>query len=75
MAAAELPGLLDRHAHLKAIDLSGDFRLKDATLYPRWYAMEHPHPERLAEAVYGLPCRLLTDPDSGRPLVLPALDA
>lgn len=29
----------------------------------------------LIEAVYGLPCRLLTDPESGRPLVLPALDA
>ena len=55
VAAAELPGLLDRHPRLKAIDLSGDFRLKDASLYPVWYGMDHPHPERLAEAVYGLP--------------------
>lgn len=29
----------------------------------------------LIEAVYGLPCRLVTDPESGRLLVLPALDA
>ncbi|MGE0192920.1 MAG: N-acetyl-gamma-glutamyl-phosphate reductase [Planctomycetota bacterium] len=83
VAAAELPGLLDRHAHLKAIDLSGDFRLKDATLYPRWYAMEHPHPTRLAEAVYGLPeagdresireARLVSNPGCHATAVLLAL--
>ncbi len=55
VAAADLPGLLDRHPHARFIDLSGDFRLKDATLYPRWYGFEHPHPEVLAEAAYGLP--------------------
>lgn len=37
------------------VDLSAAFRLKDASLYPRWYGFEHDQPELLAEAVYGLP--------------------
>jgi N-acetyl-gamma-glutamyl-phosphate reductase len=37
------------------IDLGGDFRLKDQTQYPNWYQFEHPQPELLASAVYGLP--------------------
>jgi N-acetyl-gamma-glutamyl-phosphate reductase len=36
------------------IDLSADFRLSDAGLYGEWYG-EHPAPELLAEAHYGLP--------------------
>ncbi|MCA9284372.1 MAG: N-acetyl-gamma-glutamyl-phosphate reductase [Phycisphaerales bacterium] len=36
------------------IDLSGAYRLKDGTLYPRHYAFEHTRPALLAEAVYGL---------------------
>ncbi|MDR3152979.1 MAG: N-acetyl-gamma-glutamyl-phosphate reductase [Deltaproteobacteria bacterium] len=39
----------------KAIDLTGDFRLKSAAQYPVWYKAEHESPELLAEAVYGLP--------------------
>jgi N-acetyl-gamma-glutamyl-phosphate reductase len=39
----------------KIIDLSGDFRLKDAALYERYYGATHPCPEHLAGAVYGLP--------------------
>ena len=40
----------------RVIDLSGDFRLKDASLYPRWYKFQHPHPELLngGSVVYGL---------------------
>ena len=40
----------------RVIDLSGDFRLKDAALYARWYQFEHAHPEWLnGEATaYGL---------------------
>ena len=38
----------------KVIDLSADYRLSDAANYATTYAHEHPHPERLAEAVYGL---------------------
>ncbi|HTW39702.1 MAG TPA: N-acetyl-gamma-glutamyl-phosphate reductase [Thermoplasmata archaeon] len=37
------------------VDLSADFRLRDPTLYPTYYHKEHPHPELLAEAAFGLP--------------------
>lgn len=37
------------------VDLSGDFRLRDPAQYPLWYGREHPCPELLAEAVFGLP--------------------
>ena len=36
------------------VDLAGDFRLT-AEEYPSWYGFEHPAPEWLDEAVYGLP--------------------
>ncbi len=36
-----------------AIDLSADYRL-DAGTYTEWYGLEHPHPELLAAARYGL---------------------
>ncbi len=39
----------------RVIDMSADFRLRDAAAYPRWYGLQHPHPELLVEAVYGLP--------------------
>jgi N-acetyl-gamma-glutamyl-phosphate reductase len=37
------------------IDLGPDFRLRAAEDYPRWYGFEHPRPDLLAGAVYGLP--------------------
>jgi N-acetyl-gamma-glutamyl-phosphate reductase len=37
------------------IDLGPDFRLRDAADYARWYAFEHPRPDLLASAIYGLP--------------------
>jgi len=37
------------------VDLSAAYRLRDASLYPRWYGFEHDQPELLAEAVPGLP--------------------
>ena len=37
------------------VDLGSDFRLKDASAYPRWYGTEHAQPELLSEFVYGLP--------------------
>ena len=40
--------------HVKIIDISADFRLKDARTYERWYGREHAAPELLAEAAYGL---------------------
>lgn len=40
---------------IKVIDLSADFRLRDAAVYKEFYAHEHPAPEMLDEAVYALP--------------------
>jgi len=37
------------------IDLSADFRVKDAAVYQEFYGHDHPAPELLAKAVYGLP--------------------
>jgi len=38
----------------KVVDLSADFRLKDAALYESTYGLPHPAADRLDEAVYGL---------------------
>ena len=48
-----VPGLLGRVG--RVVDLAADFRLRDASLYPRWYGEEHAAPALLPEAVYGLP--------------------
>jgi N-acetyl-gamma-glutamyl-phosphate reductase len=37
------------------LDVGPDFRLHDPADYPRWYKFDHPEPELLAQAVYGLP--------------------
>lgn len=37
------------------VDLSADFRLRSQYDYKKWYGIDHPCPELLAEAVYGLP--------------------
>ena len=37
------------------LDIGPDFRLHDPADYPRWYKFDHPAPELLAQAVYGLP--------------------
>ena len=52
-AAQRVPELLARG--ITVIDQGPDFRLRDAADYPRWYGFEHPHPELLDRAVYGLP--------------------
>jgi len=53
VGAAMAPAWLDAGA--RVIDMSADFRLRDAGEYPVWYRQPHPHPELLAEAVLGLP--------------------
>ncbi|MFC1918024.1 N-acetyl-gamma-glutamyl-phosphate reductase [Chloroflexota bacterium] len=40
---------------VKVVDISADFRLKDAAAYPQWYGFTHPAPELLKEAAFGLP--------------------
>jgi N-acetyl-gamma-glutamyl-phosphate reductase len=39
---------------VKIIDLSADFRLKDVSVYEKWYGIEHKAPAFIEEAVYGL---------------------
>ena len=39
----------------KVIDLGSDFRFKAPQDYVNWYQMEHPRPDLLDQAVYGLP--------------------
>lgn len=39
----------------RVIDLSADFRVKNAAVYKEFYAHDHPAPDLLASAVYGLP--------------------
>ncbi|MBL8152101.1 MAG: N-acetyl-gamma-glutamyl-phosphate reductase [Blastocatellia bacterium] len=38
----------------RIIDLSADFRLRDATAYRKWYGWDHPSPDMLSRFVYGL---------------------
>lgn len=52
--AAEFAVPLLRHGR-RVIDLSADFRLRSAVVYREFYGHEHPAPELLARAVYGLP--------------------
>ena len=40
---------------IKVVDISADFRLKNASAYPEWYDFTHPSPELLQKTAYGLP--------------------
>lgn len=53
VAATIVPGLLDRG--ITVIDQGPDFRLRNAADYPAWYGFQHPTPELLGRAVFGLP--------------------
>jgi N-acetyl-gamma-glutamyl-phosphate reductase len=53
VSALHAPGILA--AGVKVVDMSGDFRLRDAAAYERYYGSRHPHPEALGTFVYGLP--------------------
>lgn len=46
--------LADIPQDVVVIDLSADYRLKDASVYEEWYGEIHASPERLADAAYGL---------------------
>lgn len=45
---------------VKIIDLSADFRIKDVSVYEKWYKIEHKSPQYIDEAVYGL-CEINRD--------------
>jgi len=52
--AAAAPTVAALHERgLRVVDLSADFRLRSLAAYERWYG-EHPRPQLLGEAVYGL---------------------
>lgn len=48
-----VPELLDAGA--RVVDLSADYRIRDAALWSHWYGEPHASPELLQQAVYGLP--------------------
>ena len=48
-----VPDLCERVG--KVVDLAGDFRLRHAAHYPRWYGEEHAAPELLGRFAFGLP--------------------
>jgi N-acetyl-gamma-glutamyl-phosphate reductase len=54
-AAAEAVAQLHERG-IRVVDLSADFRLRDVAVYAEWYR-EHPAPELIDHAVYGLPER------------------
>lgn len=53
VAMSEVPSLLEQG--VKAIDLSGDYRLHDVGVYEKWYGHTHTDTDNLQKAVYGLP--------------------
>ncbi len=53
IAAHKVPKILPTGARI--VDLSGDFRLRDAATYEKFYGAVHPAPELLGSFVYGLP--------------------
>lgn len=50
-----VPEILEAGFDGPIVDLSADFRFRDPNVYPEWFDVEHPAPELLDEAVYGLP--------------------
>ena len=53
VAMNSVPALLE--AGTRVIDLSADFRLRDADVWSHWYGEPHACPEVISRAVYGLP--------------------
>jgi LysW-gamma-L-alpha-aminoadipyl-6-phosphate/LysW-L-glutamyl-5-phosphate reductase len=53
VTAAKVPELVE--LGVKIVDMSGDFRLKDAAAYQKYYGNAHPVPDLLGTFVYGLP--------------------
>ena len=57
-----LASVLDERilSRVKVIDLSADYRIKDVSVYEKWYGMTHKAPQFIGEAVYGL-CEINRD--------------
>jgi len=69
LAAEFAVPLLERG--LKVIDISADFRLRSPQLYREFYDLDHPAPQLLDEAVYGLPERYREQIRTGRLIACP----
>ena len=48
-------------AGVRVVDLSADFRLKETAAYGKWYGFEHPRPDLVSKAVFGLPEKYRAD--------------
>ena len=55
-------------SNAKVIDLSADFRIKDVSVYEKWYGIKHESPDYIKEAVYGL-CEINREDIKGKRLV------
>lgn len=55
VAQKQMPALIKRG--VRVIDLSADFRIRDAGIWADWYGQPHGCPELINQAVYGLPER------------------
>lgn len=53
---------------VKVVDLSADYRIKDVSVYEKWYGIEHKSPQYIEEAVYGL-CEINREDVKGARLV------
>lgn len=53
VAMHQVPGLLEKG--VRVVDLSADFRLRDADQWSAWYGHRHACPQLLSESIYGLP--------------------
>lgn len=53
VAMHEVEALLE--AGIRIIDLAADFRLKDISVWEKWYGTTHVSPQSVEQAVYGLP--------------------
>ena len=53
---------------VKVVDLSADYRIKDVSVYEKWYGIEHKSPQFIKEAVYGL-CEINREDIKGNRLV------
>ena len=46
-----------RNQDIRVIDFSADYRLNNQLVYEKWYGIDHTDPDRMLNAVYGLPER------------------
>jgi len=53
-ASAEMLGPIIKNG-IPVVDISADFRLKNLSIYEKWYKVKHPFPKLIESAVYGLP--------------------